>query len=214
MVMQRLRLSAYVVVMALGAGGCREAMTGTLSVSETVAVSSTSGLQQLPPGQYPVKITGADSHTLTMRIEPRTGDVITARLKSKAAPDSEGEGRIPSSESGQDFDVTYQLSSFRSEAPLPTITESCTFDTTESRCRMVTDYDFRSGQSSERWECVQVPVTLRGVLTTSSVKVRSARRVDGQVLDPKSGRQLAWLRAETDRDRSYRASTHCALPNR
>lgn len=213
--MNRRRLSAYVIVcVALGPGGCRDGMTGTLHVSETLALSSSAGLRRLPPGQYPVRITGADSRTLTMRIEPQTGEAITARLKSRTPPDSEGDGRIPSVESGQPFDVTYQLSSFRSEAPLPTITESCTFDSTENRCRTVTDYDFRTGQSSERWECVQVPVTLRGVVTTSSVKVRSARRVDGQVLDPESGRQLAWLRAETDRDRSYRASTHCALPNR
>lgn len=213
--MKRLGLPAYVIlVIGLGAAGCREVMTGTLNVSETVAFSSTAGLRRLPPGQYPVKVTAADSHTLTMRIEPGKGDVITAQLKSRTAPDSKGEGRIPSFESGQPFDVTYNLSSSRFETPLPTIAEACTFETTESKCRMVTEYDFRTGQSSERWECVPVPVTRQGVMVTSSVKARSARKVEGQVLDPESGRQLAWLHAETHRDRSYQASTHCALQNR
>lgn len=213
--MKRLRLPVYViVVIALGAGACREAMTGTLTVSETVAFSSAAGLRRLPPGQYPVKVTAADSHTLTMRIEPRTGDVITAQVKSRTAPDSSGAGRIPSHESGQPFDVTYHLSSSRSEAPLPTTTESCTFETTETQCRTVTDYDFRSGQSTERWECVPVLVTLRGVVTTSSVKARSVRKVEGQILDSESGRHLASLRAETDRNRNYHTSTHCGLPSR
>lgn len=213
--MKRLRLPAYVMfAIALGAGGCRDAMTGTLTVSETVVISSTAGLRRLPPGQYPVKVTAADSHTLAMRIEPLTGGVITAQLKSRTAPSTKGEGRIPSTESGQPFDVTYELSSSRLEAPLPPLAEACTFETTESRCRMVTDYDLRSGQSSERWDCVQVPVTRKGLLTTSSVKARSVRLVEGQILDPESGRQLASLRAESDRDRTYQASTHCAVPNR
>ena len=138
--------------------------------------------------------------------------VITARLKSKAAPDSEGEGRIPSSESGQDFDVTYQLSSFRSEAPLPTITESCTFDTTESRCRMVTDYDFRSGQSSERWECVQVPVTLPCHQTTPPLKGRRARTVDGEGLDPNACRPRECTRPATYSARKQHAPSHRQLP--
>ena len=213
--MKQRRLSAYVIViLALDAGGCREAMTGTLNVSETVAISSTAGLRRLPPGEYPVKITVADSSTLTMRIEARTGDVITAHLKSRTTPGAKGEGRILSFESGQPFDVTYNLSSSRFEAPGPMTTEACTFETTESRCRTVTEYDFLSGQSTDRFECVPEPVTRYGVVTTSSVKARSARKVEGQILDPESGRQLAWLRAEIDRERSYRASTHCGQPNR
>ena len=201
--------SVVVVSMVLGAGGCRQSITGSLTVAQPLFIKSSAGVRHFPAGQYPVRV-AANGDELTLRIEHSKGDVITAELETSAQPDATAMSRIPAARSGQPFDILYKLSSHKSEAATaPDIVGSCEVDTVETICRNVMDTDFLTGHQQLREVCDTVRVSRSGTRKTSSVRELSTTSLIGHLLDPVSGQVLGQLMARAERSRNDTIVTPC-----
>jgi hypothetical protein len=196
------------ILVLLFAGGCfKDPASGTLTVSEPLPVKSSSGLLQLEPGQYPVRVFVDDGRHLKLKIDRRPGEVVTARVKAERQPDERGAARIPSGVSGQPFDLAYTLTSTTNEIALPSSDASCRYETMEVRCRTV--YSRSTGDVEPREECGTERVERIGTRRTSTVRATQITTLSGQMLDPASGRGLARLSAFAQRNRTYTQDTPC-----
>ena len=201
-------LSLLAASAVIGVAGCRDAVTGLLTVRQPLSLASGGRTETFLPGDYPVRI-AADGQKLRMEIERSRGDVVRARFSASSAPDRQGAWRIPSNATGQPVDVLLSLTSSKSEVPLGSARTSCRADVMETRCRTIVETDFATGQQSSREVCDYVPVDRPGSRTTSSFRETSARIITGQLLDPRSGAEVAHLVSRRDHERTYTVESAC-----
>jgi hypothetical protein len=206
--MRRVLVLTAVAAISITLAGCRESIVGSLIVSEALSLRSSSGVFQLPAGQYPVRVIATGARTFSLGIT-RDGRQIVTEFTADARHADGASTRIPSTESGQPFDVVFAVSASTLETPLASSRTSCQTETTESRCRDVTEYDFQTGQQTVRSVCEFVQVTRAGARTESTFRRTSSRTVSGQLVDPQSGRAVAHLSAASRRERTHTVESGC-----
>jgi hypothetical protein len=201
--------SRLVAVSLLLVSGCLRPMDGTLTVSEPFAVNASKRAVQLLPGYYPVRVLADDDDGVTLRIERRPGDVVTARLTTRMRQDTAGGALVPSAENGQPFDLVYRLASDTQETPLQSSVSPCRVETPEIQCRTTTAPEFGTGSIEPREVCSTQRVLRHGRRIEQSVRATEMTTVSGRMLDPASGRELALLSARAERERTYWVTSDC-----